>query len=201
MYIGKATDAADKALASAAITPAIAVALTLLTLLVIFVDSVLRKLSLVILLLISLLYLIASVGGMSQTSNVSRLSVSLPTPLVKEFDNVWRSMQYADRSKAVHDALRNFISEHRWMQEKTEQLMGAIVLVYYPDKPGLLKAIMDVQHEFESIISSTMHVHLTRDKCLEIIAVKGKAEDTKVLTQKLMAKKGVKELKFAAIAP
>ena len=138
---------------------------------------------------------------MSRMSGVSRLSVSLPTPLVREFDEVWQGMKYTDRSKAVHDALRSFISDHRWMQEKTEQLMGAIVLLYYPDKPGLLKAIMDVQHEFESIISSTMHVHLTKDKCLEIIAVKGKAEDTKILAQKLMARKGVKELKFAAIAP
>lgn len=137
---------------------------------------------------------------MSQIPSVTRLSVSLPTPLVKEFDSIWRGMKYTDRSKAVHDALRSFISDHKWMQEKTEQLIGAIVLLYYPDKPGLLKAIMDVQHEFENIISSTMHVHLTKDKCLEIIAVKGKAEDTKVLAQKLMAKKGVKELKFAAIA-
>ena len=138
---------------------------------------------------------------MSRMSSVTRLSVSLPVSLVREFDDVWRGMKYTDRSKAVHDALRGFISDHRWMQEETKQLMGAIVLLYYPDKPGLLKAIMDVQHEFESVISSTMHVHLTKDKCLEIIAVKGKAEDTKVLVQKLMTRKGVKELKFAAIAP
>lgn len=139
--------------------------------------------------------------SMSRNSGVTRLGVSLPSPLVEEFDDVWQRMKYTDRSKAVHDALRGFISDHTWMQEETKQLMGVIVLLYYPDKPGLLKAIMDVQHEFENVISSTMHVHLTRDKCLEIIAVKGKAEDTKVLVQKLMTKKGVKELKFAAVAP
>jgi len=79
--------------------------------------------------------------------------------------------------------------------------MGAIVLLYYLDKPGLLNRIMKVQHESETIISSTMHVHLTKDKCLEIIAVKGKAEDAKSLAQKLTAQKGVKQLRFAAIVP
>ncbi len=138
---------------------------------------------------------------MSRKSGATRLSVSLPVSLVKEFDDVWRGMKYADRSKAVHDALRLFISDRRWMQEETEQIVGAIVLLYYHDKPGLLEAIMDVQHEFENVIASSMHVHLTKEKCLEIIAVKGKAEDTKILVQKLTAKKGVKELRFASIAP
>jgi len=134
-------------------------------------------------------------------AGATRLSVSLPSALVKEFDSVWRGMQYTNRSKAVHDAVRNFISDHKWMQGEVEELMGAIVLLYYLDKPGLLNRIMEVQHEFENIISSTMHVHLTKDKCLEIIAVKGNAKDAKSLAQKLMAKKGVKQLKFAAIVP
>jgi len=138
---------------------------------------------------------------MSRMSGATRLSVSLPSPLVNEFDAVWRNMQYTNRSKAVHDALRNFISDHKWMQEEAEELVGAIVLLYYLDKPGLLNRIMEIQHKFENIISSTMHVHLKKDKCLEIIAVRGNAKDAKSLAQKLMAKKGVKQLKLAAITP
>jgi len=138
---------------------------------------------------------------MSAASGATRLSVSLPASLVREFDAVWRNMQYSDRSKAVHDALRNFISDHKWMQEEAEELMGAIVLLYYVDKPGLLNAIVKTQHEFENVISSTMHVHLTKDKCLEIIGIKGNAKDAKSLAQKLMVKKGVKQLKFAAMVP
>ncbi len=138
---------------------------------------------------------------MSPVVGATRLSVSLPTALVKEFDSVWRGMQYTNRSKAVHDALRSFISDHKWMQEETDELVGAIVLLYYVDKPGLLNSIMETQHEFENVISSTMHVHLTKDKCLEIIGIKGNAKDAKSLAQKLMAKKGVKQLKFAAMIP
>jgi len=137
---------------------------------------------------------------MSPVAGAARLSVSLPSSLVKEFDAVWRNMQYTNRSKAVHDAIRNFISDNKGMQENVE-LIGAIVLVYYLDKPGLLNRIMEVQHEFENIISSTMHFHLTKDKCLEIIAIRGNAIDVKRLAQKLMAKKGVKQLKFATMIP
>ncbi len=131
----------------------------------------------------------------------TRLSVSLPSSLVKEFDAVWHSMKYTNRSKAVHDAIRGFITEHKWTQERGDQVTGAIVLLYYHDKPSLLNAIMRIQHEFESIIASSTHVHLTSDKCLEIIAVKGEAQQARSLMQKLMAKKGVKQVKLAAMTP
>ena len=68
------------------------------------------------------------------------------------------------------------------------------------NKPGLLNEIMRVQHKFERVVASTMHIHLTRDKCLEIIAVKGRAGEIKSLSQELMTKKGVKQLKFTTVA-
>lgn len=138
---------------------------------------------------------------MSQRSGSSRLSVSLPVALVKEFDSVWQGMKYTNRSKAVHDALRNFIGEYKWMDEEAKDLMGAIVLVYYMNKRGLTGRIMEIQHDFENVISSTMHVHLTKDKCMEIIGIKGSPNAAKNLAQRLMAVKGVKQLKFAAMIP
>ena len=139
---------------------------------------------------------------MPTSKGVVRFSVSLPPSLVRDFDEAWKSLGYDNRSKAAHDAFRNFISEFKWTRkgEEAEEIAGAIVLLYYVDKPGLPSEIMRVQHKFEKVVSSTMHVHLTKDKCLEVIAVKGKANDIKILSQELMTKKGIKQLKFTAIA-
>jgi len=137
----------------------------------------------------------------TSVKGVVRFSVSLPPSLVKDFDEAWKSIGYDNRSKAAHDAFRSFISEYKWTREEAEEITGAIVLLYYIDKPGLLTQIVQTQHKYENIVSSTMHVHLTRDKCLEIIAVKGKANEIRSLSQELMTKKGVKQLKFTAIAP
>ncbi len=75
------------------------------------------------------------------------------------------------------------------------------MLIYYLDKPGLLNQIVEIQHGFEGIVSSTMHIHLAKNKCLEIMAVKGKAKDIRELGQKLSTQKGVKEMKLAVTAP
>ena len=45
-----------------------------------------------------------------------------------------------------------------------------------------------------------MHLQITENKCMEIIAVKGKTADAKRLSQELMTKKGVKQLKLSVMA-
>jgi CopG family nickel-responsive transcriptional regulator len=132
--------------------------------------------------------------------NVARFSVSLPPPLLKRLDETWRSMHYEDRSKAIHDAVRSFISEFEWMQKETGTITGAVLVLYYLDKPGLLNEIARTQHRFKNVISSTTHIHLEEDECLEMIAVKGDVQEVRSLTQALMAKKGVKQVKVAALA-
>ena len=132
---------------------------------------------------------------------VTRFSVSLPPPLVEKLDKTWRSMRYENRSKAVHDAVRSFITEFEWMQKDAGRITGAVLVLYYLDKPGLLDEITKTQHKFKSVISSTLHVHLENNKCLEIIAVEGIVQEIRSLAQSLMTKRGVKQVKVAALAP
>jgi len=120
---------------------------------------------------------------------------------VVEFDEAWKNMRYENRSKAVHDAIRSFISEFEWMRKAKGQITGAVLILYYLKKRSLLEEITKAQHQFKDVISSTLHVHLEDDKCLEIVAVEGSAQEIKSLVQILMTKKGVKQVKVAAMAP
>jgi len=138
---------------------------------------------------------------MSQKMKVTRFSVSLPPSLVNKFDETWKNMEYENRSKAVHDALRSFITEFEWMRKDAGRITGVVLVLYYLDKPGLLDEITKAQHQFKNVISSALHVHLEENKCLEIIAVEGSVQEVRSLAQILMAKRGVKQVKVAAIAP
>jgi CopG family nickel-responsive transcriptional regulator len=137
----------------------------------------------------------------SSIKGVVRFSLSIPPSLLRNFDEVWKVKGYDNRSRAAHDAFRSFISEYKLAFSDTEEIAGAIMLIYYLDKPGLLNQIVEIQHGFEGIVSSTMHIHLAKNKCLEIMAVKGKAKDIRELGQKLSTQKGVKEMKLAVTAP
>jgi CopG family nickel-responsive transcriptional regulator len=137
---------------------------------------------------------------MASTKGVTRFSVSLPPTLVDDFDEAWRDIGYENRSKAAHDAFRAFITENKWTRKEDEEIAGTITLLYYLNKPRLLNHIVEVQHKFENVVLSSMHLHLTETKCMEIIAVDGKASEVKRLSQELMTKKGVKQLKLTVMA-
>jgi CopG family nickel-responsive transcriptional regulator len=132
---------------------------------------------------------------------VSRICISMPPDLLKEFEDVRRGMGYGDRSKAVHAALRSFISDNKWIRWEEGMGVGAITMVYDHDVKGLEEALTDIQHLHQSVISSSMHIHLDERNCLEIIAVRGYAKTIRDLAQRLMTERGVKQLRLSIVAP
>jgi CopG family nickel-responsive transcriptional regulator len=142
-----------------------------------------------------------NVNPMASTKGVKRFSVSLPPTLVQDFDDSWQNAGYENRSKAAHDAFRAFITENKWTREEDEEIAGTVTLLYYLNKPGLLNHVVETQHKFAGIVLSSMHLHLAENKCMEIIAVRGRATEVKRLSQELMTRKGVKQLKLTVMAP
>jgi CopG family nickel-responsive transcriptional regulator len=132
---------------------------------------------------------------------VSRISISIPSKLLRSFDDHTTRLGYKSRSKAVQDAMQSLITESKWVCDKKGLGVGAIALVYDHGSKGLADELTDIQHHFEQSICSSMHVHLDADNCLEIIAVRGKAEDVRCLAQDLQTRKGVKQIQLAIVTP
>ena len=138
---------------------------------------------------------------MPQGENVRRFSVSLPPPLVDEFDETWRGMRYENRSKAVHDALRSFVTDVQWMKQESAVVAGVVLVLHYLDRPGLLEEVTLLQHRFRRIVKSIQQLYVEDNKIMEIIAVEGEVEAIKMLAQELTAMRGVKQVKTSLIAP
>jgi CopG family nickel-responsive transcriptional regulator len=131
---------------------------------------------------------------------ITRIGVTFPPDLLRDFDEITAKMGYESRSKAIQDAVRLFVSERKWLQQEanTEQT-GLILMVYDHDVRGLERNLTDAQHHHSNLVTSTMHVHLGTHDCLEAIAVKGKAADLRHLGDELATKRGVKILKTVIV--
>ena len=129
---------------------------------------------------------------------VARFSVSVDPGLLEEFDEAVRALGF-NRSTAVEVAMRGFLSEHKWAEGEGD-VAGAITLIYGHHVRGLVEALNELQHHHLGLISSTTHVHLDHDDCLEILAVRGPAEGIKALARALSVTRGVKQLKLSMLA-
>jgi CopG family nickel-responsive transcriptional regulator len=128
-------------------------------------------------------------------SKVTRIGVTFPPELLKDFDEVISKMGYESRSKAIQDAVRLYVSERKWLKEENSTQTGILLMVYDHEVKGLESELTETQHHHSSLISSTMHIHLGERDCLEAIAVKGKASEIHELSDELTTRRGVKILK------
>lgn len=129
--------------------------------------------------------------GVKNKGNLVRFGVALERELLKKFDALLRDLHYTNRSKAIADLIRNRLVEEDWLKgNKTG--VGVITLVYDHHQRELDNKLIDIQHHHLGTVLSSMHVHLDKNLCLEILAVRGNAISIKKLAGKLGGLKGVK---------
>lgn len=118
-------------------------------------------------------------------TKITRVGVTFPPDLLKDFDEITRKMGYENRSKAIHDAVRAFVSEKKWLQEEKGTQAGVLMMLYDHGVRGVEEALTHIQHHYVNIIFSTLHVHLSETDCLEAIVVKGDAKQIRELSDEL----------------
>ena len=129
-------------------------------------------------------------------TKITRVGVTFPPELLEDFDKIIHKMGYPSRSKAIQDSVSLFISEKKWLQEDEDtQQTGILLMVYDHEARGLDSELTETQHHYSSLITSTMHIHVSEKDCLEAIAVRGKASEIRKLGDELTTKRGVKILK------
>jgi len=122
---------------------------------------------------------------------ITRLAISLPRELFEEFEGAARRQAYSNRSKAIADALRAYLSTIAWRAGEGRRI-GVISLLYAHHVRGTLEKLTDTQHAFSDVIVSSTHAHLDKEDCLEIIVTRGNARRIEKLFHELKAARGVK---------
>lgn len=126
---------------------------------------------------------------------IERFGVSMPSDLLKQFDERIRRQGYNCRSEAIRDMVRECIVEGD-MEEEDAQVVGTATIVYDHHASHLMGKLTDIQHTCEDVIICTTHVHLDSDHCLEVIVMKGTVRRLKDVSDKLISAKGVKHGKL-----
>lgn len=126
---------------------------------------------------------------------VSRFSVSLPQGLIDDLDEMVGQKGYANRSVAIADMIRGKLVEHR-QEFGDREIAGTITLVYDHHKPHLQESLTHIQHDHHGVIVSALHVHLDHHNCLEVLVVRGRADEVRRIADRLIAAKGIKHAKL-----
>ncbi|MCS7304917.1 MAG: nickel-responsive transcriptional regulator NikR [Thermoguttaceae bacterium] len=123
-------------------------------------------------------------------SKIVRFSVSVERELFEEFDRYCREEQFATRSEAVRQMIRDKLTERAWTDEGAE-VAGTLTLVYDHHRTQLRDRLLSLQHEYHRWVLSVIHAHLTKQLCLEVILLRGPAGELRRLAAQLQGLKGI----------
>ena len=124
------------------------------------------------------------------TEKLTRFSISMDSELARNLDSMAKAKGYENRSQAVADMVRGSLVEH-FGQRGNHEIAGTITLVYDHHKKDVQGTLTDIQHDHEGLIISTMHVHLDHHNCMEVLALRGKADAVRRIADRLISVKGV----------
>lgn len=123
-------------------------------------------------------------------SLVSRISVSLAPDLLTELDHMVESRGYGSRSQAISDMVHYQLAEHK-RALGNEVMAGTLTLLYSRATRGLQGRLADLQYQYVAEVISSLHVHLTEDRMLEVLLVQGPADKLQAIANEMLALRGV----------
>jgi CopG family nickel-responsive transcriptional regulator len=116
--------------------------------------------------------------------------MTIEPELLAEFDRYCEQGQFATRSEAMRQILREKLTASAW-ETGAEDAVATLTLVYDHHKTQLSQKLLELQHGHGERVISSMHVHLDHDLCLEVIVLRGKANELQDLASALRGLKGI----------
>jgi len=134
-------------------------------------------------------------------SDIIRFGVSIEQDLLENFDRLIAERRYTTRSEALRDLIREALIQQKIETEVETQSLGSLTLIYDHHASNLLQEMAQLQHNFHQLILSVMHLHVSHDDCMEVIALRGKVAEIVQLANGLLSLKGVKNGKLFLTLP
>ncbi|MFC7230424.1 CopG family ribbon-helix-helix protein [Saliphagus sp. GCM10025308] len=125
-----------------------------------------------------------------------RTSFSIPDDVVDAFDQVWQDQGLDNRSRAVREAMLEYIESHSRLEETTGEVVALIGFDYRHHE--VIRELHTAQHEFQDVILNTSHTH-QQEWCLESLFCRGSADRVRELTYRLRDFDGVRRVKVMVI--
>jgi len=99
---------------------------------------------------------------------MSTVTVSMPSELLAEIDDLVEEHDYSGRSEVVRNASRKLVAEFRQRTLDGRQLASVVTVLYPYNSSDIEAGLHDIRHDHSPLIASTTHNCLGDDQgCIE----------------------------------
>ena len=121
---------------------------------------------------------------------IERVSIAIESELLERLDRWVSTRGHSNRSEALRDLIRARLTAER-VENPDTPAIGSLTLLYDHSRRELADRLVETGHAHHDLVVSSMHVHLDRRMCLEVLALRGRGGALRELAERLGGLKGV----------
>lgn len=122
---------------------------------------------------------------------MQRITITINDDLLAGVDRLCEQRGYGSRSEAVRDIVRSALAPIQATEDGSTACYGALSYVYSHGTRDLARRLTDEGHHHGVSVAS-MHVHLTRDDCLEVAVLRGSVSAMQTYADAVTTQRGVR---------
>ena len=122
------------------------------------------------------------------------VSITLPSQLLKKFDEFMKTRGYYSRSEAFRDALRNLMAEAEIAKIEGEKVATTIMVTRDYARKNVESKISELKHEFDDVVVESLHRHIDKKYCLDIFIAEGDYKRILDLVGRIRGMKGLQQI-------
>jgi CopG family nickel-responsive transcriptional regulator len=123
---------------------------------------------------------------------LERIGISLERTLLEQFDRLIEGKGYVNRSEAIRDLIREQLVQREWSESGGREKVAVVAIVYDHESSSLAQKLTHIQHENHRAVVSALHVHMDAHNCLEVLVLRGRADEIVAMAEGLVSTRGVK---------
>lgn len=122
---------------------------------------------------------------------MQRVTISLDDDVATALDELVEQRGYANRSAAVRDLVREAASRAA-TAGSGRACLGVLSYVFDHERRDLQHRLTHTHHDHHLLTLSTLHLHLDRERCLEVVVLQGCAGELRELADRVRTERGVR---------
>lgn len=126
---------------------------------------------------------------MAKRDELVRFGVAMEGSLLRAFDALVKK-RGSTRSEVLRDLARAEVTRHE--VARGGDAVATVTIVYDHHVRGLTESLNELQHVLGGKVRSSLHVHLDKAHCLEVIVLQGPADELQAFAERVFATRGVK---------
>ena len=123
------------------------------------------------------------------------VSISLTEEILKEVDNLQKTLGFSGRSDAIRAGIRSFVSEEKQKAELSGDVHAILLVVHNDDYDN---EVTKIKHSYEDLITTHIHSKIDGEKCMELFMLNGNAENITTITKQFQINKKMDTIKLVS---